>query len=159
MPLIVDGYNLLRYIQGSDEEFMGLNEAGLCRFISQYVSQLRERGHVYFDGTGPRDKSELGGLPGVEVYFSGPDREADDLIEQKIEDNTAPRRLVVVSSDRRIATAAKRRKAVAVRSDVFWMGMVSQLESYRPASEPREKRSGISEIETDQWMDCFGIED
>ena len=100
MPLLVDGYNLLRWVQQHVEACETLDEAGLCQVLSQYVGHVRDRAHVYFDGLGPPDKSTLGGIADVEVYFSGQDYTADDLIEEKIADSTAPRRLVVVSSDR-----------------------------------------------------------
>jgi predicted RNA-binding protein with PIN domain len=157
MPVLVDGYNLLRSIQQIFEELAGLDEVGLCRYLSEYMIQTRTHGHVYFDGTGPRDKSGLGGLDSLEVYFSGPDLEADTLIEEKIEDNSAPKKLIVVSTDRRIQTAANKRKAVAVRSDIFWQQLLKQLDRKKPIPEPKEKRQGVGEFETDQWLDLFGF--
>ena len=158
MPLVIDGYNLLRWIQRHGEGCEALDEAGLCRALSYYVGQIRDRADVYFDGLGPPDKTALGGLAGVEVYFSGQDWTADDLIEEKIEDSTAPRRLVVVSSDRRLRAAAKRRKARPVPCEAFWTEVQRRLRTRPPAPEPREKRGGIGQIETDQWLDAFGLD-
>ncbi|MBE0536980.1 MAG: NYN domain-containing protein [Phycisphaerae bacterium] len=161
MPLLVDGYNLLRTVQ-KDEQFEEMRESGLCRIISDYLVTMRDRGHVIFDGTGPPDKEEmeqLGGLDNLEVYFSGEHSDADTVIEQKIEDNTAPKSLVVVSTDRAVRAAAGRRKATSVRSDVFWQQLLLRLENRRkPANEPGAKRQGISDIETDQWLDLFGMD-
>ncbi len=159
MPHIVDGYNLLRWIQSSNEEYAMLEEAGLCRLLCQYLGRIGDRGHIYFDGIGPPDKTELGGLAGLEVYFSGTEKEADDLIEEKISDNTAPRRLIVVSDDRRIRKAAQQKKAVSVRCEPFWMMIQNLLGRGTLTREPKEKRTGISQLETDQWMDFFGIDD
>lgn len=162
MPVIIDGYNLLRWVQ-KDEEFENLVEVGLCRIISDYLKSVRDRGHVVFDGVGPRDKSDfeqLGGLENVEVYFSGEHYEADEVIMQKIEDSTAPKSLVVVSSDREIRAAAGKRKAVSVKSDIFWLGVLHTLETrQKPVFEPKAKRGEITEAETDQWMDYFGIDE
>jgi predicted RNA-binding protein with PIN domain len=161
MPLLVDGYNLLRHVQ-KDEQFADLRESGLCRILSDYLSEIRDRGNIVFDGTGPPDKDEmeqLGGFGNLEVYFSGTHQSADAVIEQKIQDNTAPRSLVVVSTDGQLRAAAGRRKATAVRSDVFWQQLVARLENRRkPASEPGAKRQGITELETDQWLNYFGID-
>ena len=159
MPVVVDGYNLLRSIQQIFEELAGLDEVGLCGYLSEYMTRTRTHGHVYFDGTGPQDKSALGGFDNLEVYFSGPDLDADTLIIEKIEDNTAPKRLIVVSTDREIQTAANRRKAVAVRSDLFWQQLLKQLDRKKPIQEPEEKRRGVSEFETDQWLDFFGFKE
>ncbi len=161
MPLIVDGYNLLRFVQ-SEGHFENLVEVGLCRILSDYLVSVRDRGHIIFDGTGPPDKhdlEQLGGLTNLEVYFSGADYEADEIIMQKIEDSSAPKSLIIVSTDREIRAAAAARKATSVRSDVFWQVLISRLETQQKAvHEPKEKRRGITESETDQWLDFFGID-
>jgi len=121
MPVLIDGYNLLRTVQ-KDEQFEDLREYGLCRILSDYLAEMRDRGNIVFDGTGPPDKSEmeqLGEFDNLEVYFAGERTDADSVIEEKIHDNTAPRSLIVVSTDRAIRNAAARRKATPVRSDVF----------------------------------------
>ncbi|MHC5082647.1 MAG: NYN domain-containing protein [Planctomycetota bacterium] len=160
MPFIVDGYNLLRSIQKL-EEFAAFTEVQMCRAIADFLHCVRDRGHVVFDGIGPPDKSALGGISGLEVYFSGENLEADDVIEQKILDNTAPKSLIVVSSDRRLRTAAKKRKATSIQSELFWQGLLNEMEmnALRPAPEPTEKRNGLNERETDLWLDAFGLDD
>lgn len=156
MPVIVDGYNLLRVIQ-KQEQFAGMDEVEMCRFLAEYLRRVRDRGQVVFDGIGPPDKSGLGGWNNMEVYFAGEHTDADSIIEEKIEDNTAPRSLVVVSSDRRLRTAAKRRKAVSVGAEEFWLIMCKTLEKDLPRPEPKEKRHGVTDAETDQWLDIFDL--
>ena len=160
MPFIIDGYNLLRSIQKL-EEFADFTEVQMCRAIADFLGCVRDRGHVVFDGIGPPDKSALGGIRGLEVYFSGESQEADDVIEQKILDNTAPRSLIVVSSDRRLRTAAKKRKATSIQSELFWQGLLNEMEmnELRPAPEPTEKRNGLNERETDLWLDAFDLDE
>lgn len=152
MPYLIDGYNLLRAIQRF-EEFALFDEVELCRTVAEFLRIVQSRGHMVFDGMGPPDKRPLGGIRGLEVYFSGENLEADDIIEDKIADNTAPKSLVVVSSDRRLRDAAKRRKAVSITSDEFWVFLMTQFEKAekRPAPEPREKRGGI----TDQVLEII----
>lgn len=158
MPIIIDGYNLLRWVQSIDSVYSCLEEAALCRMVSQYLGRTRNRAQVVFDGVGPPDKRELANIAHMEVFFSGPDREADDVIEDKIVESSAPKGLVVVSSDRRIRAAAQRRKATAVKVDHFWLSLIEQLDRKPPIPEPKEKRHGISEFETDQWLDEFGLD-
>ena len=161
MPLIVDGYNLMHVIQKCDEDFANLTEVGLCKIISEYLRRVRDRGHVVFDGSGPFDKTDmewLGGIENLEVYFSGANAEADEIIEQKIQDYSAPKSLVVVSSDREVRVAASKRKAVAITSETFWLQLIQQMEHQnKPSVEPKEKRQGLTESETDQWLDYFGL--
>ena len=159
MPYLIDGYNLLRAVQRY-EEFSTLTDVQMCRIISDFLRCMRDHGHIVFDGIGPPDKRELGGIRGVEVYFSGENIEADDIIEQKILDNSAPKSLVVVSSDNRLRRAAAKRKATAIRAEPFWAYMCQQLEKQanRPAPEPSEKRNGITEHEADLWLDFFDMD-
>lgn len=158
MPYLIDGYNLLRSVQKL-EEFATLTDVQLCRVVSDFLSSVRDHGHIVFDGVGPQDKSAFWGIPLLEVYFSGPSCEADDIIEEKIADNSAPKSLVVVSSDRRLRDTASRRKAKSVPSEMFWQVLLNQLEKQasRPAPEPTEKRHGLTERETDVWLDIFDL--
>ena len=158
MPVIVDGYNLLRSVQQSDDQFETLDEVGMCRMISEYLRRVRDHGHIVFDGIGPRDKTNLGGLGNLEVYFSGASTDADTIIEERIEANTAPKSLIIISTDRRLRAAAGKRKAMCVRSEMFWPSLMRQLEkSGKRRPEPREKHDGINENETDEWLDFFGL--
>lgn len=159
MPYLIDGYNLLRSVQ-KQEEFAELTDVQLCRAVSDYLRCVRDHGHIIFDGIGPPDKSSFGEIPSLEVYFSGNSFEADDIIEEKISDNSAPKSLVVVSSDRRLRSSAAKRKAVSVDSDYFWQNLLAQLEKHanRPVPEPTEKRHGLTERETDVWLDEFGFD-
>ena len=115
-------------------------------------------GEVVFDGTGPRDKSGFDNINNLEVFFAGISCDADTVIEDKIKANTAPRRLTVVSSDRRVRDAGRRRKATVVKSQVFWEDVQKQLSRKKKKKEPPAKRQGLSEGETEQWLDFFGIE-
>ena len=156
MPLLIDGYNLLRTIQKDGST--PLNETPMCRLISCYLCRKRDTGKIIFDGIGPPNKTSLRNIANLEVIFSG-SYEADDIIEQLIFENTAPKRLVVVSSDRRVKAAAKKRKAVAIKSDDFWYELIKFLEKKRPGyPEPPGKRDGISEDETNRWLEEFGLE-
>lgn len=159
MPVIVDGYNLLRAIQKNDEQFETLTEAGLSRILSDYLKRIRDHGHIVFDGLGPPDKSNLGGFGNLEVYFSGPDTDADTVIEQKILDNTAPKSLLIVSTDRRLRAAAGKRKAVSIRSEIFFLEVIRQLDRKKPTPEPQQKRQGLTDSETETWMDLFDLDE
>lgn len=158
MAVIIDGHNLLHSIHKEDRDYDPVSDVGLCRILGRYFGQIKDRGEIVFDGTGPRDKSEFDNISNLEVFFAGLNSDADTVIEDKIKANTAPRRLTVVSSDRRIRDAARRRRATVVKSQVFWEGVQKQLSRKKKMKEPPAKRQGISESETEQWLDFFGIE-
>ena len=159
MPIVVDGYNLIHAIASMGEEFQGFTEDDMCRYISEYCVKVRNQCSVVFDGTGPPDKSGLAWLKNCEIYFSGPHKDADTWIEEKIEDSSAPKNLIVVSTDRRLRDAATRRKAISIQSHIFWAMVIQELDRKAPTPEPQEKRKGLTEGETDQWMNIFGLDD
>ncbi|HEC02684.1 MAG TPA: hypothetical protein ENI81_04015, partial [Phycisphaerales bacterium] len=104
-----------------------------------------------------RDKSGFDDVGNLEVVFAGLGADADTVIEDKISASTAPKRLTVVSSDRRLRKAALTRKCTSIKSEAFWEDVCRQLSRKRPAQEPAAKRQGLSESETNQWLDAFGL--
>jgi predicted RNA-binding protein with PIN domain len=156
--IIIDGHNLLHSIVNISEEAESINDVQLCWIVSRYLRAIRKQGEIIFDGTGPRDKSQFDNIAYLEVLFAGLGSDADSVIENKIKANTAPKRLSIVSSDRRLRDAARARKATAVKSEVFWINLQKQLKRKKPIKEPEAKRVGLSESETKQWLELFGIE-
>jgi len=157
--VIIDGHNLLRAIQKVDEDSESLSDVGLCQIISRYLKQIGEKGEIIFDGTGPRDKSGFDNISNLEVFFAGLSSDADTVIEDKIRASTAPRRLTVVSSDRRLRDAARVRKAASVKSQVFWDNLRKQLKRKKTIKEPPAKRRGLTESETRQWLKFFDLDE
>ena len=157
--IIIDGHNLLFSIQKSFEESESVTPAVLCRMIDAYLRQVDEAGCLVFDGTGPPDREIFENMMKLEVIFSGRTKDADRIIEDKIAANTAPRRLVVVSNDRRVRAAARKRRATSVKTEAFWGNVISGLNRKPRPREPRAKLDGISEGETEQWLERFGLDE
>ena len=155
---IIDGHNLLHSVHKVDEGFESISDVQLCRIIGSYLKLTGQSGEIIFDGTGPPDKSGFDGISNLEVFFAGLGTDTDTVIEDKIIANSAPRRLKVVSSDRRLRKAARARKATSIKSEAFWNNMQKQLNRKKVVKEPAAKRRGLSESETRQWLDIFGLE-
>jgi predicted RNA-binding protein with PIN domain len=156
--LIIDGYNLLHSVKGLLEQAGEITDVQICKIVGEYLYRTKGKGSIIFDGIGPRDKSVFNNLFNLEVVFSGANREADDVIEKLILQNTAPKNLSVISSDRRLKTAAGKRKAKAVDCVEFWLGMLKELDrkTKRP-TEPKEKLFGLTDAETEYWLREFGF--
>ena len=155
---IIDGYNLLHTIIKLEDDSGAISDIDLCRFLDRYFSLTSDKGEIIFDGTGPPDKSGFDKINNIEVSFAGLGTDTDTVIEDKISVSTAPKGLTIVSSDRRLRAAARRRKATSIKSDVFWNDVQKQLNRKRPIKEPTEKRQGLNEGETEQWLEFFGFE-
>ncbi|HMO14527.1 MAG TPA: NYN domain-containing protein [Pirellulaceae bacterium] len=122
---IIDGYNLLRevgFLRASTSTFgpgaLARARKALLGFLMRYVpEEVRARATIVFDA-----KTDVGELPEQEivhnmhVLFATEYAEADELIEYLINRHSAPKQLVVVSSDHRLKQAAQRRGANSVQS-------------------------------------------
>jgi predicted RNA-binding protein with PIN domain len=155
---IIDGHNLLHSIQNADESSGPISDVGLCRIIGRYLKLTGWKGEVIFDGTGPRDKSGFDNISNLEVFFAGLGTDTDTVIEDKISASSAPKRLTIVSSDRRLRKAARARKATSLKSEIFWNNIHKQLSRKRTEKEPPAKRQGLTDGETKQWLEFFGLE-
>jgi len=158
MPVIIDGHNLLHSIQKISEDSESISDVQLCYTVGRFLKLTGEKGEIIFDGTGPRDKTGFDNISNLEVFFAGLGSDADTVIEDKIKVSTAPKRLTVVSSDRRLRVAARARKATSVKSQVFWDNVQKQLRRKRTIKEPEAKRRGLTESETGQWLKFFDLE-
>ena len=156
--IIIDGHNLLHAIPKVDEAFGAISDVQLCHIIGSYLKLTGQRGEIIFDGIGPPDKSGFDGISNLEVFFAGLGTDTDTVIEDKIIANSAPRRLRIVSSDRRLRKAARARKATSVKSEAFWNNIQKQLSRKKTVKEPSAKRQGLTDSETRQWLDIFGLE-
>ena len=158
MPYLVDGHNLLWAIHHHDEHFAPVDDRALCRLLARYGRSMHDRVELIYDGVGPPDKGAFYGHRNLQVSFAGEGSDADTLIEHRVQTCTQPKRLVVVSTDRRVRTAARRAKATSVPSVEFWMRVLERLNRKRAAPEPSGKRHGVSKQETRQWLKTFGLD-
>ena len=91
MPFLIDGYNLYHSARKLLPAGPTIAPRTMCRLIAQDMHRLRDHAVIVFDGTEPRGQFERIEPPVyVRLLYSGPNREADCLIEQLIKENTAP---------------------------------------------------------------------
>ena len=158
MQYLIDGHNLLWSIFKNDEHFEPVDDAGLVSTVSLYCQDMGDHGEVVFDGIGPPNKRPFKQIAQVKVVFAGQGVEADDVIEDKIALCRSPKKLCVVSNDRRIRHAAQKVRAQAVKSDEFWAMVLKRLLRKRGPREPSGKRHGVTDSETRQWLRQFGLD-
>ncbi len=164
MSLLIDGYNLLHASgilgRGIGPGSLERSRNALLNFLAEsLVEKQLSRTIVVFDA-----REAPPGLPrtilhrGMTVRFAPKGLDADTVIEELIEAENSPRRLTVVSSDHRLHRAARRRRARAIDSDV-WYGDVIRLRIERSrAKKHAGKPTGpISEVEVQFWLREFGV--
>jgi predicted RNA-binding protein with PIN domain len=158
MGLLIDGNNLLYALAEVDRQ---LSRAAMCEVIHLYCQAAGTSARVVFDGPEPLPDvaAQIAAQPDVAVSYAAP-RSADEIIVEQIAADSAPKRLVVVSTDRQIRKAARRRKCQSVRSEHFAARIqktLNQPPAPRPV-EPEEKRKGLAPEQTRRWLREFGYE-
>jgi uncharacterized protein len=166
MPIIIDGYNLLNATgivgRGSGPGGFQRSRLALLNFLAASIDP-REVPHttVVFDAQDPPP-----GLPrvvghrGIVVRFAAKQETADELIEVLIREHSTPRKLVVVSSDHAVQRAARRRRATAVDSDIWYAELIRAHRQREEASAEGPARPAVPLLEEDvnYWLREFGGE-
>jgi len=156
MPYLIDGNNLIPALAEVGPE---VGRVALCELLAR-AFPAGEDICVVFDGPRPETGVPLELDVRLRIIFS-PGRPADLTIIDRIETDTSPKRLIVVSSDREIRQHARRRRCQSVPSDEFAATLLRMLgRSGAPQpTEPSEKHEGLGESDTDDWLDYFGIDE
>lgn len=159
MPVLIDGNNLLHAARAATPD-RPPGRTQLCEALTQWSRRTREPVQVVFDGPAPaRARAAQISGPDIAVSYSG-DVAADAVLIERLETDSAARRLLLVSSDREIVRVARRRRARTVGSPEFWD--LVQRELARPPRrplEPREKRTGLQADQSEHWETELGLAD
>ena len=155
MALLIDCYNVLYTTMPTP--LAGLDEAGLCVALGRWRGGGRIV--VVCDGSVKPHGPEMSPAEGVELVYSGPGRSADDVIIAMIDADSAPRRLTVVSNDRAIQKAARRRRCRVMTCERLIGTLTARRAS--PTAQQRGRvtpTDPLSEDEVQRWLDHFGID-
>jgi len=162
---LIDGYNLWWASEdiGPDNE-VGTLEAARQSLIQWLLdtltTELAKKTVVVYDAKNPpANRTNLFNYQGLLVHFAVGYPDADTLMESYIDVHTAPRNLTVVSSDHRVQRAAKRRRAQAIDSNVWYQRINHEMKAKRVAqktdrSKPNQK---LEEFEVNAWLQNFGL--
>jgi len=162
---LIDGYNLWWASEdiGPDNETGTLEAArqSLIQWLlDTLTAELAKKTVVVFDAKKPPgNRTNLFNYQGLLVHFAVGYPDADTLMESYIDVHTAPRNLTVVSSDHRVQRAAKRRRAQAIDSNVWYQRINHEMKAKRVAqktdrSKPNQK---LEEFEVNAWLQNFGL--
>jgi uncharacterized protein len=168
---IIDGYNLMHSVGYARERYgQGGLERSRNRLLRFLINRLdleeRRRTTIVFDArTIPFEGVREQKLEEMTILFNKAGSDADTLIEELILEHSAPKQLEIVSGDRRLQKAIKRRKGIAVESEDF-ARILRDRESVVPGSsqdsdlppESKEKPESAtpSQSDTEFWLGVFG---
>ncbi|MEX0936703.1 MAG: NYN domain-containing protein [Pirellulales bacterium] len=163
MAYLIDGYNLLHvtgiFGRGRGPHGLERSRKALLNFLAASLSpsELSQTTVVFDAAAAPPGLPRTQVHQGITVRFAANYDDADALIEELIEQHSAPRRLVVVSSDHRLHRAARRRKAKPIDSEDWYSQLLRKRHSTaRPTDKPDAKPTAPpSEAQVQYWVDEF----
>ncbi len=164
MALLIDGYNLMNatgiFAEAGPGTELHRNRLALLNFLASSIEK-RERAKttIVFDAGGAPP-----GLPrtttheGITVHFAPRNSDADEMIEDLLEQYAAPRSLLVVSSDHRVQRAARHRGASFIDSEKWYAELLAaSRRSQTIANEGSAKPAGeMTAEEIKYWLGEFG---
>jgi predicted RNA-binding protein with PIN domain len=171
MHWLIDGYNIMH---AGGRLGAKLGRAGFRRARRRFLDDLADalgfdrasQTTVVFDATVPPGDFPLHATyRGLHIVFALEDEDADSRIERMIEHDSNPRKLTVVSSDRRIRQAASRRRAKPLTAEDFWVWLDDLRERGAVARDPRQGSSAppvkhdrtdrVAKEESEFWLETF----
>jgi len=157
VPYLIDGNNLMHALAKAGAS---ASWAGLCRLLEKLIAG-GHRVRVVFDGPARAGSPAQQNAPANPAITYAVGRPADEIIEEFIAADSAPRRLTVVSTDRQIRRAARKRRCTAVTSEEFARALLAapHPDEKPPSPEPPEKRRGLNPDQTRKWLREFGFDE
>src|SRR5215212_5167758 len=148
MALLIDGYNLLNvtgiFAQAGPGTELHRTRLAFLNFLSAAINKReRSKTTIVFDAAGAPP-----GLPrtvkhdGITVHFAQRHSDADEMIEELLDECRAPRSLLVVSSDHRVQRAARHVGANYVDSEAWYSERLAICRDQRANADEAAKPAG-----------------
>jgi hypothetical protein len=185
MPLILDTFNVLHTTGVLPPDLAGLDVPGLAGLIAR--SRYREERVTFVCDGLPPQPAELASRtapptdlppPGplvidsadhrvtradhFHVRYSGRATSADDLIGEMVRASTAPRRIIVISSDHAVQRQARKRRCEVLSAEEFLGHLAHDARlSNRaaPRAPARTMDSSMSAEQVERWKRVFNVDD
>jgi len=111
---------------------------------------------VVFDAAGaPAGSTSEHVVQGMKIYFALKGQQADDVIEELIQHDAAPKQLTVVSNDHRLQQAARRSRAKVMSCEAFLDMLDRRRRQAAPIAGP-EKKEKETPQEARRLLEEFG---
>jgi predicted RNA-binding protein with PIN domain len=157
MRYVIDGYNVLHswgMLRGSVRP--GQLERARLNLLERLRQATGEVTVVFDARRAPADADLEENYHGIHVYYTR-DESADDRIEEILRKAPSPRDVTLVSSDRRLLDAARRRGCRPLRC----LEYLEELQRHAPpppppAPEMPAKPEAVTPEEQRRWLDVFG---
>lgn len=157
MALIIDTCNVLHRTGILPPDLAGGDVSSLLSLLSS--SRYARKSTILACDWGPNNQKKESTEPWVRYVFPKHGKSADEIIIELVELSSAPRKLLVVTSDRRVAALARRGRARVIDSDRFLEQLAA--DAHRASSAPRSesKVTQVRDQDAQAWLDQFGVDE
>jgi predicted RNA-binding protein with PIN domain len=147
MHYFIDGYNLL-FRTGRLGEDLQDDRDQIIQELAEEAEQLGLDITLVFDSTFQKGMSTRSHFNKIEIVFTSFGEEADDYILNELESIALPQQETVVTSDKRLAWKARRRKALTETIEEFlaWVKKRQKSKKRLKKTEKVKPKSKIPEV-------------
>jgi predicted RNA-binding protein with PIN domain len=149
MPYLIDGHNLIAQTPGISLEDPD-DEAKLVMLLRRFCLREKRKATVIFDGGLPGGLSSLSNSTVTVIFASDRHTTADDLLINRIRAEHNPNAMIVVSTDQKVANAARQRRMTVKASAEF-----AKLLTAANQKSQVHKKDTLSEDEVAEWEAMF----
>ncbi len=148
MIYLIDGNNVMAQIPGWRRDMSGAKKR-LLLALAALVAARKVKVKAVFDGTPDREFPEGCVYKSVRVHYARTGSDADTRIREMVEQAGSKRDIVVVSSDKPLASRVKQMGAQVISSGNF-RRMLQEAASLEP-----EKPGDQETIDVNEWLKIF----
>lgn len=163
MALIIDTYNCTHAGTAMGGAFADLTVRKLCQFL--ICAPSRSKTTLVIDGRPKPEEPGENEFPELHLLYSGAGIKADKVIDQMVERSQNRKNLTVVTNDRAVVAAARRRGAETKSCETFLLTLLAANNAGRKLGEGKsagkpatQKTTGkIDPSLSAHWLKEFGI--
>lgn len=154
MSYLIDGNNVMAQRVGWHRDKPGTRRV-LMDELAEFARVNRSRVAVVFDGAPEPHFPDGASYRGIKVFYSDRGSNADERIKRMVDVEQERRTLLVVTSDRELASYVRRCGVKVIRSGDFR----KRLEVVEVSSPSlAEEENSITQHEVPDWMRYFGVD-
>jgi len=154
---LIDGNNVIGQRVGWHRDKPG-SRRRLMQDLARLIRAKKLRLTVVFDGAPDPQFPDGSGYRGARIFYARQGSDADARIIEMVEAERNKKNLVVVTSDRKLASRVSACGVRVMRSGEFRRildeGMLDEAVSAAPDEQP-----DIKDDETNEWLRYFGVEE
>ena len=155
MSYLIDGHNLIPHIHGMSLQDLD-DEEQLISLLQEFCRATRKTVEVYFDNA-PAGHARSRKFGAVQAHFVRQGLTADQAIEARLGRlGKQARHWIVVSSDKRVQSAARAAHASVLPSDAFASLITEAKQREQPSNE---NQPALDAAEIDEWLRLFEKDD